>query len=592
MFEGNPFISNPGASPWITTAPGPGLIRHNVRTGKRQQLFDEASRLTPDQQELVGQLMDRELSPADAAYYGNQLNQGLKGFTDKYNENPFYAFSREGRETVSSLQRLVRDPRLVAAERAHKLSQETYKKLDENKMLNLVDVEDGKMKVLSREDGSVMSINPDNFDPERYAPVTMGQLHEYVASKKGYFDKDISKIQPLAHSMEAPDKVIDQVNKWFGGLGQTQRESFNDLVMQKTTDNAGQITARLNALYDKTGLPQAFRDTIYSQYYTEQISNGQKPTRQGAEKALADNLNRIASGYSVFKTDTEKNPALEGVAAKAALGEVSRFEFGASGAPGMRGSIDIGKADGKGISLGYHPLDKNLLDISNSSFKDEGGVQQPSRNVKDSRLFNAIDNNDMYIPDLNNAGKLVQLPAELRPFLGGMILDKEVFGGTFTKFDANGRYVSAYPGVEAAPDGSNVDRAFFTSAKFRAASGGGDDYDRAVDKLRELGYSTRAMKAGELTEYKNNTNNPDFPTDSWMDITSPEAFDIQLFGVYKNPKVFNDLDKLPMGLENKQRQLVYPTSNATQEDGNAINNNPLSKAKAGFATFDELNKGK
>lgn len=582
------FVSNPGASPWIVTAPGPGLVRHQNKQQKRFQLLQQASTMTPDQQELVKQLSEHELSPADANYFGTVLSEGLKDFATKYNENPFYAFSREGKESVAGLQRLVRDPKIIAASRAFKQSEEDLKKIKESHLTGLVDVKDGRISVVRRDNGQIERVLPENLDFTIHQPYSIENLYQHKIGGLGFLHKDLDKIQPFSHDMEDPDKVIDQVTKWFSGLGSTQLDEMGQVIDKKTTTNASQIASRLNAIYAKTGLSQQARNTIYAQYYTDALSRGEKPTRLGAEEALVKSLGQIAKGYDIFKQDNTASAVAQGHAAiKDAAIAVSPFEFNAANPMGAQKQMSILDNNGRSINVSYvHiPTDKPMNVSSNTYYNDDTKDTHPMRNVKDLSMFQIMDQKDLYIPDLYNAGKLVPLPDELRPFIGELVVDPTFLGGTGTKTGKNGeRYVAGDTRGEG-----DLDRTIITKVKFQ---GRGGDYSSAVAALEKLGYTPGPMTSEEQKEYRQNVDNPNYSDQNlpgWL--STRDAYQFDLMGVYRDPNVFNSLYNLPDAYKSRNDNMLY--SGAKQGgESDEISNNPFNKVKGAFTTFNDLNGGK
>lgn len=602
------FASNPGASPWITTAPGPGIIRHQIKSQKRQQLLSEAAALTPDQAELVKQLTDHELSPADTKRYGYMLSEGLRGFAQKYNENPFYAFSREGKETVAGLQRLVRDPNMLASSRAFKQSEEDFKKVKDSHLVGLMDVHDGRMKVISKDSGDIEEILPDNFDPAKHQAATIEDLYQHKVGNLGFYSKDLERIQPYSHSMEDPDKVMDQVQKWFSNLGHTKTE-FDTLVRQSdgsvattgtsttTNSNTRQTNAALEALYDKTGLSKQARNTLYSQYYTSMLESGQKPTRQGAEQALAKSLSKIAEGHNVFESSLDVSANLKAANAQATrnkaekelLVPVSSWKQHASGNPGLQQSIPI-TSGGRNIAMGYNPLPKEYLHQSLTTYRDQdSGDTRPKMNVRDMRIFNKVDDNALYVYDLKQQ-KLVPLPSALKPFMGEMVASSDFLADTKTTPLKDGARQ-----VHGAGTGDvQGDHTFMTNIKFQGnrSSAFGSQYADAEAALHNLGYDDdKTMTSGQYADYRQNINNPDWQDEgvskNWF--TSRNMFNFPLFAVYKDPDIMNDvIGGHPGNLENKQDlKINFPSSDAKQ-GSNEIEENPFGKAK--FATFGDLSK--
>lgn len=581
-------ISNPGASRWIVSSPGPGLVRHNVKSNKRRQLLQEAASMTPDSTQLFETLGLNDLSPQDNYLYGASLNENLNEFMTNYKDNPYYAFSREGIQKVRDMQQLVRDPRINAVKQAYKTTQDIYKKKREEGLGNYAVVKGGNILVVDN-DGDLRDINPDNLDPAKHNVPTYEQAYNYLTSKKGFHNTKLQDIKPLDNGMANPSEVIEQVNKWFQGLGQVQKESFKDdlqgLITEKTTSNSGQIRSRLNAILSSTGLPSNYRDTIYSQYYTNEINQGRKPTRIGAEKALYETIGKIAEGHNVFKQDFQANPIFTGAAArKEALTETSPWVAASSGAQATDHPLLIQNSNNERWGLlSYRPIPTTYLEKSTGAFKDDSNLAQPKKNIKDLSVFRTASTEDMYIPDLNNAGKLVKVPIELKGLLGEIVVDPNFLADAPIKFDDKG---DAY--VHGAGDNvndSNSARTFIVNAKIQGNRDMFSDATRYKEMMKffdEHGYSTREGSDSELKEYENNVNDPDYNKGS--NPYNP-FYEFKIFTKY-NPDAMKTLDNLPVGFESKgNSKLDFMT--ATQSSNNPVEGNPFN-GKARFPGFNDF----
>jgi hypothetical protein len=581
-------VSNPGASRWVVTSPGPGLVRHNVKSAKRQQLLQEAASMTPDSAQLFETLGLNDLAPQDSYLYGASLNEHLNDYMTKYRDNPYYAFSREGVQKVRDMQQLVRDPRINAVKQAYKSTQDVYKKKSEEGLGNYAVVKGGNMLIVDDE-GNLREISPDHLDAKKHFVPTYEQAYNYLTSKKGFHNVKLQDIRPLNNDMANPSEVIEQVNKWFQGLGQVQQEAFRGdlqgLITEKRTSNSGQIRSRLNAILSSTGLPNNYRDTIYSQYYTNELAQGRKPTREGAERALYETIGRIAEGHDVFKQDFQANPVYTGAAArKEALIETSPWLAAASGEQSADHPLTIqNNTSGRWGVLNYRPIPTTYLEKSTGAFKDDANLTQPKKNVKDLSVFRTASTEDMYIPDLNNAGKLVKVPAEVKSLLGEIVVDPGFLADAPIKFDEKGEaYV--HGAANDVPE-TNSARTFIVNAKIQGNRDVFSDatrYQQMMKFFDDHGYSTREASDSELEEYIQNVNDPDYKKGS--NPYNP-FYEFKIFTKY-NPDAMKSLDDLPVGFESKGRTtLEFMT--ATQSANNPQEGNPFN-GKARFPGFNDF----
>jgi hypothetical protein len=586
-------ISNPGASRWIVSSPGPGLVKHQVRSQKRQQLLQEAASMTPDSAALMQQLGLNDLNAADGNLYGSQLNSSLNEYMTNYRENPYYAFSREGIQKVRDMQTLVHDPRINAVKQAFKSTQESYKKKSEEGLGGYNIVKNGNLVIVDKETGNLREISPDSLDADKHAVPTYEEAFEYLTNKRGFFDQKIENIRPLDNHMANPDEVIEQINKWFQGIGLTQQEHYKNALGEladaslKTTSNTSQIRSKLNAILSSTGLPQNYRDTIYAQYYTDALRNGQKPTRAGAENALHQMIGQIAQGHNVFKEDMQANPMHTGAAAKKdALVETSPWIAAASGSQAP--SIPIPFTDSKAGRFGmptYRPIPTFYLDKSRPGavFKDDNGITQPKRNVKDSELFSVAPIQNAKILNLYT-GQLESLPPEMMDILGEMVLDNSRLGDTGIKYDGNGK---AYlHGTHNEVPDTNSQSAFMVDVSLAGERGRlfeSERYSKVFDFLSSIGYSAKPGSGPKYTEYKNHINNPDFENIGPLrkGIT---FYDFKLFTPY-DLDAMKKLDNIPVAYEGKSRTTLNFTE-AMPSSNNTATQDP--RKGNPFSTFGDL----
>lgn len=589
--------SNPGASRWVVSSPGPGLVKHQVKSQKKQQLLHEASQMTPDSSALAQQLGLADLGAADSYLYGAQLNNALNEYMTSYRDNPYYAFSREGVQKVRDMQNLVRDPRLNAMKQAYKTTQENYKKKSEEGLGGYHMVKNGNLVIVDKETGNLREVNPDSLDPDKHAVPTYQEAYEYLTSKRGFHNQKLEDIRPLDNHMANPSEVIEQINKWFQGLGQTQQEQYKNALgeltdaSRKTTSNTSQIKSKLRAILSDTGLPQNFRDTIFAQYYTNALNSGKKPSRAEAENAMFQMIGSIAEGHNVFKEDMQANPVHTGAAAKKdALVGTTPWIAAASGA--QSNEVPIPFTDSNAGRFGmptYRPVPTYYLDKSRSGavYKDENNITHARRNVKESELFAVAPIQNAKILNLYT-GELENLTPELASLAGEMVLDNSLLGNVGIKYGTDGESKGKaylHGTHEEVPD-INQQNAFMVKVSLAGERGTmweSEKYKKAFDTLSRLGYAARPGNTSEYKEYRNHLSNPDAAEEIGFG-EGTRFYDIKLFTPY-DMDAMKVLDNKDVAYETKGRSTLdfmeaMPSSNnsATQDPRKG---NP-------FSTFGDL----
>lgn len=595
------FVSNPGASPWITTSPAPKLIRHEVQKAKKQELLAQAQSLVPDQQKLIDSLTEKGLGPADQNRYGAMLQGTMGEYLSKYNENPYYAFSKEGKDQVKKLQSLVNDPRHTAMKKAYEITEEERKKAREAGTLGMYNVVNGKITSVNRKTGRLEDVSPQLLASGEYSPLTIGDLIDYKTTRVGFYDDDPQKISPFSTSMAKPAEVIDQVNKWFSNMGEHKREQFisdlnqisstGDFLSTTSSSNTKQVQARLNTLLQSTGLPQTFRDVIMSQYYSEAISNGQVPTEEGAKKALIMSLSEYASGSLKSSIDYSASPLL-GIAKtqqdmrKDALVETSPFKFSPEwtniklDTPGREGNFQVRIVP-----------NTKMLDKGRDKISREGQNMGLMRNLTSLDVVNIVGNQNLRMYDFKT-GKLVPVPDEFKPLLKEMVVDPTFLGDTYSKKLEDGTSILLGQQGEAVGDARPT---LMMKIKLRDIQGR-SQYEDEYRKLEEMGYEAKKVSQNEYDAYMQNVDMSADPISVWgmmwegKNPTSEFLYDMPIFLEYTDKNQFNELYGQPVGYESRNQSVVdFPYVNAMQSENNPYSGNAFTRNAANqFLGFGSL----
>ncbi len=320
----NSLISNPGVSRWVTTAPGPGLTRFQVKSAKKMQLLEEAAKLAPDQQVLIDQLTKNKLAPGDMANFQGLLNSSLTDYMNKYNENPYYTFSREGKSGVRHMQSIVNNPVLTELARNYDVSQKTYDIAQKDGNLNHFNVVNGSLSAYNTTKKRIERINPDDLDGKTYIPLTFEQ-EQNQRVKEGFYNIHENRVEdPLTYNQVSYKDVVGAINDIVGTPGSTEFNQFskdlgdlNSMLEVKYKSNRSQLNKKMNALFSDAGLPEQHKDTLLAIAYKNQHDRGEKIDTQKAYKDVTQMIRDIVDGKEVTSTLYDVSPVAK---AKAATG--------------------------------------------------------------------------------------------------------------------------------------------------------------------------------------------------------------------------------------------------------------------------------
>src|SRR5258706_3330162 len=99
---------------FVSRQPNVGLVKQAEREGSYRQLLQEASSLTPDVDAITGAIMDKKLYAPNKAPYLNAVNEIVGDYLGKFDKDPFYAFTREGRSAAGRLKQIVNHPDILS----------------------------------------------------------------------------------------------------------------------------------------------------------------------------------------------------------------------------------------------------------------------------------------------------------------------------------------------------------------------------------------------------------------------------------------------------------------------------------------------
>jgi len=222
MSDGNLFGAqvNPSVSRWVTVAPNAKLIGQQLKQASTERLLAQAASLVPDYQKLRDYIKERKYSPGDTQFYLNQLNQLTDSFDNSYNQNPFWAFTRESKENIRNMQRLVNDPEGAALQNLYEMSQKEKERLKDN--MSYLNYDSGGISVVDKETRRLQKIDIDDYfqNQTRYTPLTLGNEFDYRVNVQG-FRQDKT---PFEANLSKYEDVIKRIDDFLSKTGSTEWE--------------------------------------------------------------------------------------------------------------------------------------------------------------------------------------------------------------------------------------------------------------------------------------------------------------------------------------------------------------------------------
>lgn len=311
---------------WRVYGPSSRTMAKMMRQETHSQLLQKAASLTPDYGKVIEGIQKYKVDPVTAKWFENEANSKMQGYVNKFQENPFYAFSREGRETVSSLQRLANDPRLQYAESAYDMSKKEYEKHDEE--LQTINYNDGTVMVYDNETGKAKRMSAFNIDPTKHIPLNGEQEFQFLTRANGFKDG----ASPFKVTVSKVSEMRSRLHTEFNDSGYVKiKDELKDMA---TKTNQPQIKSKFESLVKNINLSDQDRNTINGQYVAYAIANGQKPTAQGAREYMIKYLADIADYKTYSETevglDSSGSGGVGGVGGKGAVAPVGRYEAAAS----------------------------------------------------------------------------------------------------------------------------------------------------------------------------------------------------------------------------------------------------------------------
>lgn len=400
---------------FVSRTPNRGLTRLGMEQQANSTLLNEAFSLNPDADAVTKAIMDKKLYSADVQQPMNEVNSIVSDYMTRFNKDPFYAFSKEGRKAAQTLKSIVNHPALKEWEQNTQAAEDQYKQASANRLNKNIVVQgndvlafkDGKRQYISINE--LNSLDPKKGDRLLDVDSDMKGIRNVWGVRDGGPSYDMSKI----------DDIDQKINSALSGLGSEETEGLvlgspqegADMRMRRKS-NELQLKTAIRTLAT-TGLTESDRNTLRSEYIK---SAGTSASSQGFNQWLSDKLSGIASGkLSTVRSDVpQKGLKLDIEATRAGMDKKNPPLTAASlilnGVTGTR-KVDQ-MVGGVGQSLQGNLLPpQETLNNSSGSFKDELGNSFANRTVKNLKVFSdATDLKNLSVLDRTGKGTWSKLP--------------------------------------------------------------------------------------------------------------------------------------------------------------------------------------
>lgn len=258
--------------------------------------------MTPDADAVTKAILDKKLYNADMKQPMEEVNGMVVDYMNKFNKDPFYAFTKEGRKTAQNLKAIVNHPKLREWEQNTAAAEDEYKRATANRVNknpvvsgnDVLVLKDGKRQYISLND--LKSLNPQKGDHPLDVDTDIKDIRNKWGVREGVPSYDMSKL----------DDVDQKIARAFTGLGSTEQEwtapGSEQGVTNKITrkSNEAQLSTAIRTLMS-TGLNESDRNTLKSEYIK---LAGAGASTQGFQDWLHASLSGMASGkLSTMRSD-------------------------------------------------------------------------------------------------------------------------------------------------------------------------------------------------------------------------------------------------------------------------------------------------
>lgn len=288
-------------SRFSTTAPLPSAVAGQIEQAAFSSMVDEAKSRIPDAQTFLKAVMDQDMHTGALEHFTGAVNENVSRYLDEYQKDPFFSFSKQGRNTIKSLQQIVNSPAIRTAVDAKKHNMQQLDQVEKNKMLDAVVIDQGRVRGINMQTGEVDWFRLGEM-PEGYQPLNVVEDFQYLDYKE--------PTRRVNYNYTSLEDIEARIRANLSGTGYDEFKTEYDKVVsvdgqkgmigvqQGGRSNLKQLEAMKGLTYNM--LSEADRNTLYNQYIKSNPSALRDPNfEQNAEKWILDRVAEVAEGRRI-----------------------------------------------------------------------------------------------------------------------------------------------------------------------------------------------------------------------------------------------------------------------------------------------------
>lgn len=429
----------------------PSLRSAQTQTTNRANVLGAAQRLVPDAQTFAQAILDKDLHGAVSNRYVGAINQLAGDYLGKYQRNPFYAFSKEGKDQVRKMQEIVTNPAFGSLETIKKQNLKEIDRVSEKGLLDqLVVTDGGGISVMNTETGRNEIVSFDNVDPTKH------RIHN-IATHYGQFDQTEGD-RLISYDISSVDEVTKEIRDLFRNVNKDQWKGEVDKLkslegigiagevpvteVRERESNRDQIQSMVHYLGNQ-GLSSTARNTLMSQYFRNNPSElGTEGATDRAAEWMVKQIDNLARGQRLDtnKVTTKDISGLSGAGGGAsAFQQILPMDELAIRAHGSRSKQTV---DAKGDMISYDApvLHRDYQHDPQNMIKSASGRNVVDRGIDNDRLLQVGDTDNLQVMNVES-GEYDKLPLNL---ITNSITDIDPKAATmvYKPVDANGKVIS------------------------------------------------------------------------------------------------------------------------------------------------------
>ena len=294
------FVVPHSNNPYTIQGIAPSLLSTIMQSSTRSDLMAAAAKRVPDAATFAKAIMDRNLYPGTEAKFTSAIRSKVADFLNKYDKDPYYAFTKEGRDTVKELQNIATSPILAKREAFKSQMDAKFKEIDTNELAGNPII-----------DGSNVAVFRNG--KRKMVPITQLKKNDVlITPSDDYYLANAGELTEVPdYNMSSYDDVMEKVRNSVANLGS---DSWTELDTKfKSQKNAGK--KRYEWLINQ-GLNKNDFNTLKSEYIRKYGAAGPNLDEKVSKWVLGTIANYVESSY-----DEENIEKPKGITPDANLGK-------------------------------------------------------------------------------------------------------------------------------------------------------------------------------------------------------------------------------------------------------------------------------